>query len=115
ILCRWAGLLLGLNGSISAAVGMATSMGFALGSSDAFGWGNVTRLSLPAAVGFSVLGFSILALAWHVETDPTGTPRWLPMSVAIAVGTSTVGLWQALLPGGDAPVALLPSLFLRAS
>ena len=112
ILSRRAALLLGLNGSIIAAVGMATSMGFALGSSDAFGWGNVTRLSLPAAVGFSVLGFGILALAWHVETDPAGTPRWLPMSVAIAVGTSTVGLWQALIAGGHAPFALLPAVVL---
>jgi len=75
ILSRQAALLLGLNGSIIAAVGMATTMGFALGSSDAFGWGNVTRLSLPAAVGFSVLGFGILALVWHVETYPVGTPR----------------------------------------
>ena len=112
ILSRRAALLLGLNGSIIAAVGMATSMGFALGSSDAFGWGNVTRLSLPAAVGFSVFGFGILALAWHVETDPAGTPRWLPMSVAIAVGTSTVGLWQALIAGGHAPFALLPAVVL---
>jgi len=112
ILSRQAALLLGLNGSIIAAVGMATTMGFALGSSDAFGWGNVTRLSLPAAVGFSVLGFGILALAWHVETDPAGTPRWLPMSVAIAVGTSTVGLWQALIAGGHAPFALLPAVVL---
>src|SRR5262249_56194913 len=65
-----------------------------------------------AVVGFSVLGFGILALAWHVETDPTGTPRWLPMSVAIAVGTSTVGLWQALIAGGHAPFALLPAVVL---
>jgi PAS domain S-box-containing protein len=112
ILSRRAALLLGLNGSIIAAVGMATSMGFALGSSDAFGWGNVTRLSLPAAVGFSILGFGILALAWHVETDAAGTPRWLPMSVAIAVGTSTVGLWQALIAGGHPPFALLPAVVL---
>src|SRR5262249_29277742 len=35
---RRAALLLGLNGSVIAAVGMARSMGFAVGSSDAFGW-----------------------------------------------------------------------------
>src|SRR5215831_14969651 len=112
ILSRRAALLLGLNGSIIAAVGMATSMAFALGSSDAFGWGIVSRTSLHAAVGFSILGFGILALAWHVETDPAGTPRWLPMSVAIAVGTSTLGLWQALIAGGHAPFALLPAVVL---
>jgi PAS domain S-box-containing protein len=112
ILSRRATLLLGLNGSIIAAVGMATSMGIALGSSDAFGWGNVTRVSLQTAVGLSVLGFGILALVWHVETYPVGTPRWLPMSVAIAVGTSTLGLWQALIAGGHAPFALLPAVVL---
>jgi hypothetical protein len=112
ILSRRAALLLGLNGSIVAAVGIATSMGFALGSSDAFGWGNLTRASLHTAVGFSVLGFGILALAWHVEMDPASTPRWLPMSVAIAVGTSTVGLWQALIAGRHAPFGLLPAVVL---
>src|SRR5262249_40872858 len=112
ILSGRAALLLGVIGSIIAAVGMATSMGIALGSSDAFGWGTVTRVSLQTAVGLSVLGFGILALVWHVETDPAGTPRWLPISVAIAVGTSTVGLWQALIAGGEAPVALLPAVVL---
>src|SRR5262245_29875099 len=35
--------LLGLTGALIAAAGIATSLGFALGSSDTFGWGNVTR------------------------------------------------------------------------
>src|SRR5262245_649739 len=67
ILSSRAALLSGLNGSIIAAAGMATSMGFALGSSDVFGWGNLTRAALQTAVGLSVLGFGILALAWRVE------------------------------------------------
>src|SRR5262245_2967565 len=104
--------LLGLTAALIAAVGIATSLGFALGSSDTFGWGNVTRASLPTAVGLSVLGFGILALAWHVETDPAETPRWLPISVTIVVGTSAVGLWQALIAAGQGPLALLPALVL---
>ena len=112
ILSRRAALLLGLNGSIIAAVGMATSMGFALGSSDVFGWRNLTRVSLHTAVGLFILGLGILALAWHVETDRAGTPRWLPMSVAIVVATSTVGLWQALIAGGHPPLDLLTATVL---
>ena len=54
----------------------------------------------------------MLALAWHVETDPAGTPRWLPISVAIGVATSAVGLWQALIADGYAPFALLPAVVL---
>src|SRR5262245_18439027 len=104
--------LLGLTGALITAVGIATSLGFAFGSSDTFGWGNVTRASLPTAVGLFVLGFGILALAWHVETDPSETPRWLPISLTIAVGTIAVCLWQALIAGGHIPLALLPALVL---
>jgi hypothetical protein len=112
ILSKRAALLLGLSGSIIAAAGMATCMSFALGSSDAFGWGGVTRVALHTAVGLWVLGFGILALAWHVETDQVGTPRWLPISMAIGIATATVGLWQALIAAGHAPFALLPAVVL---
>jgi signal transduction histidine kinase/DNA-binding response OmpR family regulator len=102
-------LLLGLNGSIIAAVGMATSIGFALGYRDAFGWGNLTPLALHTAIGLWVLGVGMVALAWHVETDSAGTPRWLPISVAMGVATGAVGLWEALIAGGYAPFALIPA------
>ncbi len=101
-------LWLGLNGSIIAALGMATIMDFALGSSDVLGWGHVTRAPFQTAVGLWIFGFGMLALAWHAESDPSGTPRWLPINVTIGVATSTLGLWQALIAGGDAPFALLP-------
>jgi PAS domain S-box-containing protein len=112
ILSKRYALLLGLNGSIIAAAGIATSMAYALGSSDAFGWGHDTRASLHSAVALWVFGFGILALAWRVETDTVGTPRWLPISVAIGVATSTVGLWQSLIADGFAPFALLPAVVL---
>jgi PAS domain S-box-containing protein len=112
ILSKRSALLLGLNGSIIAAAGIATSMSFALGSSDAFGWGDVNGLALHTAVGLWVLGVGMLALAWHVEPDPAGIPRWLPVSVAIVVATSTVGLWQALIADGYEPFDLLPAVVL---
>jgi PAS domain S-box-containing protein len=112
ILSKRNALLLGLIGSIIAAVGIAASMAFALGSSDAFGWGDVTRAAPLTAIGLCVLGFGMLALAWRVETDPADTPRWLPISVAIGVATSTVGLWQALIADGYPPFALLPAVVL---
>ena len=112
ILSKRSALFLGLNGSIIAAVGMATIMAFVLGSSDAFGWGNFTRESAPTAVGFLVFGLGILALVWHVESDPRGTPRWLPICVAIGVATCAMGLWQALIAEGHAPFALLPVVVL---
>jgi PAS domain S-box-containing protein len=114
IVSRRSTLALGLSGSIIAAVGLATSMGFALGSSEAFGWGDLTRQALNTAIGIWVLGVGIVALAWHLDADQTGTPRWLPISVAIGVATGTLGLWQALIAGGQSPFALLPAVTIGA-
>ena len=105
-------LVLGLNGSILAAVGMAAILGFALGSSDALAWGTLTRQALHTAVGFCVLGFGMMALAWHVEGNPAGAPRWLPISVAMGVATGAVVIWHAQIAGGQAPFALIPAVVL---
>ena len=112
VLSKRYSLLLGLNGSIIAAAGIVTCMTFALGSSDAFGWSNDTRMSLPASVALLAFGFGMLSLAWYVEKDRIGPPRWLPISVAIVVATSTAGLWQALIAAGQSPFALLPAAVL---
>jgi PAS domain S-box-containing protein len=112
ILSKRSALLLGLNGSIIAAAGIATSMSFALGSSDAFGWRDVNGLALHTAVGLWVLGVGMLALAWQVAPDPALAPRWLPVSVAIVVATTTLGVWQALIADGYEPFALLPAVVL---
>jgi two-component system sensor histidine kinase/response regulator len=112
IVSRGAALALGLSGSMIAAVGMATSMGFALGSSEAFGWGDLTRLAPNTAIGLCVLGVGEVALAWHLEADAAGSPRWLPISVAMGVATGTLGLWHALIAEGQAPFAPLPAVIL---
>lgn len=110
ILSKGSALLLGLDGSAIAAVGMATGMSFALGSSGASGWGDATRVAFHTAAGLFVFGIGMLALAWGA--DPAVTPRWLPLSVAIGVATGTVALWQALIAGGYAPFALIPAVVL---
>jgi signal transduction histidine kinase len=103
ILTKRSALLLGFNGSIIAAFGLASAIGI---------WGNATLTALHTAVGLSVLGLGMLSLAWQVETGPTGTPPWLPASVSVAVIASTVGLWQALVDTGQAPFDLLPIIVL---
>ncbi|MQA30727.1 MAG: response regulator [Luteitalea sp.] len=107
-----AALSLAMSGSIVCAVGVVASMGFALGSSDAFGWADFSRAAVHTSVGQAVLGFGMLGLAWQFETDQHGTPRWLPISGAIGVATGAVGLWQALVAAGQAPFALIPAVAL---
>ena len=82
---------LGLDASIIMAFGLAASLGY---------WGGVALAALHTAIGLSVLGFGMLALVWRVGTDPTTTPRWLPVSVAIGVVAGTLGLWRALILDG---------------
>ena len=100
------------DASIVAAVGLATIMAYALGSSGVYGWGHVTSAPFLTAVGFLILGLGMLALAWQVDPDPAGIPRWLPVSIAIGGTVSTFGLWQGLIAGGQAPFALLPAVVL---
>ena len=112
ILSKRYSLFLGLTGSIIAAAGITTCMAFALGSSENIGWGHDTRASLLAAVALCVFGLGLVALAWRVETDQVGIPRWLPISVGIGVATGSVGLWQALMGEGYRPFALVPAVAL---
>ena len=100
------------DGSIIAAVGLATIMAYALGSRGVYGWGHVTGAPFLTAVAFLVLGLGMLALAWQLDPDPAGIPRWLPVSIAIGGAVSTFSLWQGLIAGGHAPFALLPAVVL---
>ena len=45
-------------------------MDFAIGSSEAFGWGALTRLGPLTALAFSVLGLGMVALAWSADARP---------------------------------------------
>ncbi|MDM0065070.1 ATP-binding protein [Variovorax sp. J31P207] len=102
-LSKLSALWLGIDGSIIAALGLAATVGF---------WGGVMLAALHTAVSLSVLGIGLLALAWHVDDDPVGTPPWLPASAAIGVVAITMGLWRAVVAGGHSPFALLPSIVL---
>jgi signal transduction histidine kinase len=98
-----AAMLLGLNGSIVTAFGVAAIVGFL---------GGANLAALHTAIGLTLLGFGMLSLAWRVDADPAPTPRWLPLSVVVAVVAATLGLWRALFLGGYEPFALLPSAVL---
>ena len=111
-LSQRAGFLLAMLGSIVAAVGVASWIGFAVGSNDAFGWGVLTRLALLTALSFSALGLGMVALAWNADVQTSWAPSWLPVSLAIGVSTFGVGFWQALIATERSKSALLPAFAL---
>ena len=112
LLAKRAGLLLGLSGSMIAAAGIATSLAGVVRPSNAHEWSDVTLVAMHTAIGLWVFGFGVLALAWNLEADQSGTPRWLPISVSLGVATSTLALWQALIADGYPPFAAIPAAIL---
>ena len=107
-----AALSMGLSGSIIAAAGIVTTMGAVLGTTDIFGWGDFARAAPHAGIGLCALGFGMIAWAWHTDMETGGEPRWLSISVALGIATAVVGLWRALIAGGQAPSALIPVVVL---
>ena len=101
VMSKQSAMLLGLNGSTVSAAGMVAMIGL---------WGGVALAALHTAVGLWVLGLGMLALAWYAETDLAGTPRWLPISVMIAVLAGALGVWRALIVGGYSPLSFLPAI-----
>jgi len=87
--------VVGVTGLLIAAVGATCSIGVIAGTSDAFSWGNVTRVAFPTAVGFLLLGIGAAAVAWDMTQPAVGEPAWIPIGAGFLVATVRVGLWQA--------------------
>jgi PAS domain S-box-containing protein len=87
-------LLLGILGSVISSVAMIAFFGYLFGIPHAYGWGHLTQMAVLTAVGFTVLGTGIIAVAWDGD-KADGTPRWLPLLVLVGMTTATVVLWQA--------------------
>ena len=87
--------VLGITGLIVTAVGATCFIGVISGTSDAFAWGNLTRMAGHTAVGFSLLGIGVAALAWDMTQPGLREPAWVPIGASFLVVTVRIGLWQA--------------------
>jgi PAS domain S-box-containing protein len=86
-----------LLGSIVIAIGTAALVGYAAGIPGAYCWGNFNGMAVHTAIGFTLLGGSIVGLAWNQAQQSTGeAPAWLPVLASVAVLTVTVCMWYGL-------------------
>jgi PAS domain S-box-containing protein len=94
----------GIVGSVVSVVGAVSFLGYMAGHSEAYGWSHFSRVAAHTALGFFVLGAGMITLAWQ-ETRESGWPRWIPVSITLAVAAGVLGLWQALIAHlpGDLP------------
>jgi signal transduction histidine kinase len=104
--------VLGVTGLIVAAVGGACFVGVISGTSDAFAWGNLTRVALPTAVGFLMLGIGVTAVGWKLTRPGLREPAWVPIGASFLVITIRVGLWQAFSGRNPTRMGVLSNLTL---
>ncbi len=104
--------ILGLTGSIIAAVGASCCISVLSGTSDAFAWGNVTRVAVHTAVGFLVTGIGITTIAWEMSYPMLREPAWLSVSASFFVATVRLGMWQAFAVRNHNPADFLAILTL---
>ncbi|MFT3783018.1 MAG: hypothetical protein QM790_13500 [Nibricoccus sp.] len=90
-------LSLAFSGSLIAAAGCSTLLGYALGLPAIYHWGNVSALAPGAAILLCLLGASHLILAWREHQAGTpGAPAWIPMPIIVASATFSIVLWIGL-------------------
>ena len=95
---RWPSRMLGAGiiGSIIISFGITALFGHVTGTASINAWGGFIAMAVNTAVGFTVVGFGVLASAWREDmADGRGDSRWLPILV-ISVGlvTGSLILWR---------------------
>jgi signal transduction histidine kinase/CheY-like chemotaxis protein len=87
--------MLGLAGSLVAAVGATCCISVLWGTGDAFAWAGLARVAFHTGVGFLLLGTGVAAAAWDMTPRGLSEPGWVPIGAGIFLATFRVGLWQA--------------------
>jgi signal transduction histidine kinase len=110
--CVWAQMgplsnrspVLGVSGLLIAAVGGACGISLLWGNGYAFILGNFTRVALHTAIGLTVLGFGVAALA--LDMIQAGLSElWAPIGAALFLATTRFGLLQAFSAKNQTPLS----------
>ncbi len=87
--------ILGVAGSLVAAVGATCIIAVLWGSGDAFAWAGLARVAVHTGLGFLFLGIGVAVLAWDLTPRGLRESTWVPIAAGIFLVTFRVGLWQA--------------------
>ncbi len=93
--------MLGITGLTLTAVGFTCGFGLLSGTTDVLTWGGFTRVALPAAAGFLILGTGLTSMAWARTGAILSEPAWISVGGGLAVAIFRVGLWQTLSGAGS--------------
>ena len=107
--------LLGLMGSLVAAVGGTCCISVLWGTGDAFAWAGLARVAFHTGLGFLLLGTGVAAAAWDMNPRGLREPGWVPIGAGIFLATFRVGLWQAISAKNHTKMDFLSGLTLFAA
>jgi PAS domain S-box-containing protein len=107
--------ILGVAGSLVAALAAVCGIRIIWGGGDAFAWGGLTRMAFLSAGGFLLLGIGAAAVALDMSLAQLRQPAWAPIGASVFVAAVRVGLLQAFSPerqtGISSALAWLGALF----
>ena len=96
--------VLGVTGLLTAAVGAICSIGALWGSGQALASPILTRVALPTAAGFVVLGIGLATLALEA-IQPGWSELWAPVGAGVFVATVRFGLLQEFSARNQTPLS----------
>ncbi len=86
-----------VTGSLLAAVGFSTLLGYVADLPALYNWGSLLAIAPLAAVALFLLGLILLALAWRESLkEKNEPPAWAPLPAVIGCLTLTMILWTGL-------------------
>ncbi|MGZ7027873.1 MAG: sensor histidine kinase [Terriglobales bacterium] len=95
---RWGSLVAALLASVTFVLGVVAAIGYATSLEVAYSWGNLTGMSLIAAIGLLSLGMGMLGMAWRAgQRMEKAIPSWAPLPLVIILASMTALLWHAVL------------------
>ena len=78
-------------------LGVVALLGYATDVTQAFGWGDFTRMSIHSALGFAIFGLGLLAFAFERETHQrSGRSWWRSILIGASAAVAGVLFWEAL-------------------
>lgn len=94
---KYRDLTIAIGGSIIAGLGTDAFFGYVTGVKIIYGNGSSIPMAVHTAVGSTVLGLGLIAMAWRDTRRGTlEPPSWLPVVFFSAGIVSTLGLWRAV-------------------
>ncbi|MEX2044669.1 MAG: ATP-binding protein [Opitutus sp.] len=85
------------GGSVLAAAGFSTLLGYAFQLPAVYRWGTSTAMAPVSAIGLMLLGLAFLVLSWRESVKNEGeAPSWSPIPAIIGCGMLTLLLWAGL-------------------